>query len=146
MTVFEALAILEAAILECKKRDINTLEVWEALNLLGLHIQPGWLIPQYRMAFDSDRTTDLCKEGQQQVLRATFPGIRSSVKKLLGKHMDALARKFAATHDAKVREEIEHLSRELIKLDSRWVFVGSEGRSQPFSVTTSVQHAKLKTL
>src|SRR5262245_24732418 len=64
MTVFEALAILEAAVLECKKRDINTLEVWEALNLLGLYIQPGWLIPQYRMALDSDQATDLGKEGQ----------------------------------------------------------------------------------
>jgi hypothetical protein len=33
MTVLEALAILEAAVLECKKRDINTLEVQDALNL-----------------------------------------------------------------------------------------------------------------
>jgi hypothetical protein len=29
MTALEALAILEAAVLECKKRDINTLEVWK---------------------------------------------------------------------------------------------------------------------
>jgi hypothetical protein len=55
MTALEALAILEAAVLECKKRDINTPEVWEALNLLGPHIQPGWFIPQYRMALYSDR-------------------------------------------------------------------------------------------
>ena len=34
MTVLEALAILEAAVLECKKRDINTPEVREVLDLL----------------------------------------------------------------------------------------------------------------
>ena len=39
------------------------------------------------------------REGQQQVLRATFPGIRDSVKELIGKQMDALARKFHETHD-----------------------------------------------
>jgi hypothetical protein len=32
MTVLEALASLEAAVLECKKRDINTLEVRAALH------------------------------------------------------------------------------------------------------------------
>jgi len=34
MTLLEALTILEAAILECKKRDINTPEVKNALDLL----------------------------------------------------------------------------------------------------------------
>jgi hypothetical protein len=67
--------------------------------------------------------TDLGREGQQQVLRATFPGIRSSVKELLGKQMDALARKFAATHDVNIREEIERLAREYAKLGEPWVFV-----------------------
>jgi hypothetical protein len=33
MTVVKALAILESAVLECKKRDINTPEVSEALDL-----------------------------------------------------------------------------------------------------------------
>jgi hypothetical protein len=50
------------------------------------------------------------QEGQQQVLRATFPGIRNSVKELIGKQMDVLARRFAATHDMKVKEEIERLA------------------------------------
>ena len=44
MTLSEALAILESATLECRKRDINTPEVTEALNLLEPHIQPPWLI------------------------------------------------------------------------------------------------------
>jgi hypothetical protein len=48
MTVLEALAILEAAVLECKKRNINTPEVKDALDLLEPHIQPTWLIPQFR--------------------------------------------------------------------------------------------------
>jgi hypothetical protein len=34
MTVLEALAILEAATLECKKRNVNTPELKEALDLL----------------------------------------------------------------------------------------------------------------
>jgi len=34
MTLLEALTILEAGILECKKRDINTPEVKNALDLL----------------------------------------------------------------------------------------------------------------
>ena len=32
MTVFKALAILESAVLECKKRDINTPDVRDALG------------------------------------------------------------------------------------------------------------------
>ena len=62
-------------------------------------------------------------EGQQLVLRATFPGIRESVKDLLGKQMDALARQFAATHDMKVKDEINLLAKEYGKLKEPWVFV-----------------------
>src|SRR5215510_6234786 len=48
MTALEALAILEAAVLECKKRDINTPEVKAALDLLERYIWPKWLISQFR--------------------------------------------------------------------------------------------------
>ena len=83
MTVLEALAILEAAVLECKKRNVNTPEVREALDLLESHIQPEWLIPQFRDHALTDRTDKhVEREGQQQVLRATFPGIRESVKRI----------------------------------------------------------------
>jgi hypothetical protein len=41
MTVSEALAILETATVECKKRDIDTPEVMEALDLLEPHIRPA---------------------------------------------------------------------------------------------------------
>ena len=46
------------------------------------------------------------------MLRATFPGIRDSVKELVGKHMDSLARKFVRNHNMKVKDEIERLARE----------------------------------
>jgi hypothetical protein len=61
-------------------------------------------------------------EGQQQVLRATFPGIRDSVKELVGKHMDSLAQKFVRNHDMKVKEELERLLKEYGKLKEPWVF------------------------
>jgi hypothetical protein len=41
MTVLNALAILEAAVLECKKRDSNTPQVTEALDFLEVSNQ--WL-------------------------------------------------------------------------------------------------------
>ena len=61
-------------------------------------------------------------EGQQQVLRATFPGIRDSVKELVRQHMDSLAQKFVRNHDMKVKDEIERLAREYSKLKEPWVF------------------------
>jgi hypothetical protein len=81
------------------------------------------LIPQFRYHLDRDPSVEVDREGQQQVLRATFPGIRNSVKELIGKQMDALARRFAATHDMKVKEEIERLAGEYSKLGEPWVFV-----------------------
>jgi len=41
MTVLEALAILESAVMECKKRDINTPEVKEALDSLECYVWPN---------------------------------------------------------------------------------------------------------
>ena len=62
------------------------------------------------------------REGQQQVLRATFPGIRDSVRELLGVRADALARKFHETHDMEVKDELERLLKEYGKLKEPWVF------------------------
>jgi|SRR5499426_1045855 hypothetical protein len=122
MTVSEALAILESATLECQKRDINTPEVMEALNLLEPHIQPPWLIPQFRYHLDRDPSVEVYIKIQQQVLRATFPGIRDSVRELIRRQMDSLALKFHETKDVKISDEIYRLSRELIKLNEPWVF------------------------
>jgi hypothetical protein len=69
-----------------------------------------------------DRTAEVALEGQQQVLRATFPGIRDAVRELLGVRADALARKFHETHDVKVKDELERLLREYGKLEKPWEF------------------------
>ena len=123
MTALEALAILESAVLECKKRSVDTPEVHEALTLLEPHIQPEWLVQQFRHHALKARGEKLFeREGQQQVLRPSFEGIRDSVRDLLGKQMDALARQFHETHDLKVKEEIDRLAGELVKLDKPWVF------------------------
>src|SRR5215467_232081 len=122
MTALEALAILESATLECQKRDINTPEVMEALNLLEPHIQPPWLIPQFRYHLDRDPSVEVNREIQKPVLRATFPGIRESVRELLGDRMDALARKFHETLDMAVKDELERLLKEYGKLEEPWAF------------------------
>src|SRR5215468_5204205 len=124
MTVLEALAILETAVLECKKREVDTPELRAALDFLEPHIQPAWPIPQFRHNLDGEQEREYAaREGQQQVFRATFPGIRDSVRALIARRMDALARKFHDTHDVAVGDEIYRLSRELIKLDEQWKFV-----------------------
>ncbi len=63
-----------------------------------------------------DRTAEVALEGQQQVFRATFPGIRDSVRELLGVRADALARKFDETHDVAVKDELLRLLKEYGKL------------------------------
>jgi hypothetical protein len=93
--------------------------VREALDFLEPHIRPEWLISQFR--YHLDREVD--QEGQQQVLRATFPGIRDGVRELLGVRTDALARKFHETHDMTVKDELERLLKEYGKLKEPWVFV-----------------------
>jgi hypothetical protein len=73
----------------CHPRDINTPEVRDALDLLEPHIKPEWLIPQFRQHALQDRTDNhVEREGQQQVLRPTFDGIRDGVKELVGRKMD----------------------------------------------------------
>ena len=47
MTALEALGILEAATLECKKREADTAELRAGLDFLEPHIQPAWLIAQF---------------------------------------------------------------------------------------------------
>src|SRR5262245_264419 len=113
MTILEALSILEAATLECKKREADTADLRAALDLLEPHVQPAWLIPQFRHNLEGEEEHGYpAREGQQQVFRVTFPGIRNSVRALIRKRMDALARKFHETHDMKVKDELERLLKE----------------------------------
>ena len=62
------------------------------------------------------------REGQQQVLRATFPGIRDCVRELLRGRMDVLTGKFHETKDLKISDEIYRLAGEHSKLKEPWVF------------------------
>jgi hypothetical protein len=82
--------------------------------------------PQFRHALEDNSDSYAEREGQQQILRATFPGIRDGVKELVGRKMDALAREFAATHGMKVKDEMNRLSRDQIKLDKPWQFRTSD--------------------
>jgi hypothetical protein len=87
MTVVDALAILEAATLECRQRDIYTTEVEKALDFLQPRIRPEWLIPQFRYhaQLNEKHEINVDKEAQQQALRRIFPRIRQSVRDPLGK-------------------------------------------------------------
>jgi hypothetical protein len=120
MTALKALAILETAVMDCKTRDINTLDVRDALNFLEPHTRPPSLVMKFRAHLDHGIEVD--KERQQQVLRAAFPGIRSSVKDLIGKQMEAQQRRFAVSRDVRVQTEIERLAREYDRLKQPWVF------------------------
>jgi hypothetical protein len=123
MTVLEALATLESAVLECKQRDVNTPEVKAALDLLEPYIWPKLLARQFRYEVsDGYGNNDGDRENQQQVLRATFPGIREAIRELLGVRTDALVRKFADTHDMQVKDELVRLLKEYGKLREPWVF------------------------
>ena len=122
MTILEALAILEAAVLESKKRNVNTPEVKEALDSLERYVWPKSLIPQFRHSVENEEQPLEKREGQQQVLRATFPGIRNCVRELLGVKADALARKFHETHNMAVKDELERLLKEYGKLGEPWSF------------------------
>ena len=123
MKILEALTILEAATLECKNRNVNTPEVKDALDLLERYIWPKWLIPQFRHHVENEEQPLEKREGQQQVLRATFPGIRNCVRELLGVRTDALARKFHETHDMAVKDELERLLKEYGELGKPWEFM-----------------------
>ena len=66
MTILQALAILEAGVLECKRRNIDTPEMRLALTCLKPHIQPAWLIPQcaeHALAMTKERALRLRKYG-----------------------------------------------------------------------------------
>jgi hypothetical protein len=46
--ILEALEILEAAVLECKTREIDTPEVREALDVLAPYCRPEWRVAGFR--------------------------------------------------------------------------------------------------
>jgi hypothetical protein len=114
MNIFEALAILESAVLECKKRNVNTQEATEALDLLAPYVKPKLVVAQFRHHIARERDND-------HELRTTFPWIRNSVKELIGTEMDALVRDFPDMHDMEVNNALEYLAREYDRLGEPWV-------------------------
>ena len=122
MTIFEALAILESAVLECKKRNVNTPEATAAMDLLAPYVRPKLVVAQFRHHIAREHGKEHEKEGQQQVLYATFPEIRNSIRELIGREMDALARDFPDTDDMEVKNAIACLAKEYNRLDQPWVF------------------------
>ena len=74
------------------------------------------VIPQFRNHVENEEQPLENREGQQQVLRATFPGIRDGVRKLLCGRMDILARRFHETKDLKISDEIYRLAGEYGKM------------------------------
>jgi len=117
MTIFEALAILESAVLECNKRNVNTPEATAALDFLAPYVRPKLLIAEFRHHIAREHG----KEGRQQALCATFPGLRHSVRKLIEGEMDALAHDFPDTDDMELKNAIACLAKEYRKLGEPWV-------------------------
>ena len=122
MTIFEALAVLESAVLECTKRNVNTPEATAAMDLLAPYVRPKLVVAQFRQHIARGHGKEHEKEGLQQVLRATFPGIRNSIRELIGHELDALARDFPDTDDMELKNAIACLAKEYGKLDEPWVF------------------------
>jgi hypothetical protein len=122
MRILEALKILEAATLECKRRDIDTPELREALDLLEPYCQPEWRITGFRNHLTREKFGSE-GEGQQQVLRVYFAGIHESVRKLLSIQIAKLTHRYRETKDATVKAELDRLTAELEGLNERWEFV-----------------------
>jgi hypothetical protein len=97
---------------------------------LDRYVWPKWLVPQFRLvASDGYGQSDVDREDQQQMLCATFPGVRGAVRELLGVRMDALARRFHETHDAAVKDEIYRLARDMGRSRSRGFLIHKPNRT-----------------
>ena len=91
MRVLEALKILEDATLDSKKRDIDTPEVRQALDLLDPLCKPTWHVAGFRSQLNphaGQQPHEL--EGQQQMLRVYFSGIYTCVRELLAAQIGKL--------------------------------------------------------
>jgi hypothetical protein len=117
MRVLEALKILEEAVLDCKKRDNDTPEVSEALNLLDPFCLPKWQVEGFRKSLGPVAGRSGAElEGQQQVLRVCFGGIYRSVRALLQAQIAKKAAQYGRTKDETVKADLDRLRVELAKL------------------------------
>ena len=119
MNILEALTVLESAVLECKKRNVNTPEATAALDLLAPYIRLKLVVAQFRHHIAVSHG----KEDQQQILRAIFPEIRNSIREVIEQEMDALARDFPDTDDIELKNAMSCLANEYVKLGKPLVFL-----------------------
>jgi len=79
-----ALKILEAAVLDLKKRNIDTTEVRVALDLFEPKCKPQWTVSGFReqLRLHAEQSS-VELEGQQQILRVYFRSIYDCVRELL---------------------------------------------------------------
>src|SRR5215475_13009244 len=99
MTVLEALAILEAATFERKRRRWIR-QSYEPRSIFWSRIfnRRGLFRSFATTSMASEKTSMLREKVNKQIFRVTFPGIRNSVRTLIGKQADALARAIFTTH------------------------------------------------
>ena len=123
MRVLEALKILEEAVLDSKKRDIDTPEVREALNRLE-RFCTSWQVEGFRNNLHSRAGRSGAElEGHQQVLRVFFDGIYRSIRALLQVRIVRLTGQYGRTKDETVKAEVDRLRAELANLPERWDFI-----------------------
>jgi hypothetical protein len=120
--VLEALKILEDAVLDCQKWDIDMPEVKEALDVVNPYCA-RWQVEGFR---DNLRPvagrSGAELEGQQQVLRIYFGGIYRSVRALLQVRITRLVIQYTRSQDEALKAELDCLTAELAKLPERWEF------------------------
>ena len=123
MRVLEALSILEATTVECKKREIDTPEVREALDVLEPYCRPEWRVKGFRHHLKRGEEFGSIGEGQQQNLRIYFDGIHDNVRQLLSAQIGKLSYRYKKTKDLAVKAELDRLTAEFAQLPERWEFV-----------------------
>lgn len=123
MRLLEALKILEDATLDCKRRNIDTPEVREALGTIEPYCLPKSRVKGFREhlhpslgQFGPDT------EGQQQVLRVDFSRIYSSIRGVLSAQISVLRNRYQKNGDGRTKAEAERLRKALEKMPKRWEF------------------------
>jgi hypothetical protein len=117
LTILQALAILEAATLQSWKSNVNTGVLRAALGILERSIQPSSLISEFRCHLQR-AAEDIAKPAQEEALRVAFFQVRDAVAEVVRRKRNSLALKFHHTRNPMIKQELDHLGRELIKLNT----------------------------
>ena len=119
MQVVEALRILEAAVVDCKMRCIDTSDVRKALDVLEPYCWPEWRIAGFRDHLISHEKNG-SGQTQQQILAGYFCGIYSCVRNMLALELERLNYRLRQTPNAPVRADADLLTTELATLPDSW--------------------------